>query len=65
MWLIAAEALVFAWPRTAMTGFVTLLALPILVLVCAHRALSEPHAVSAGIFTPVGIAAEAGRGFMA
>lgn len=48
-----------------MAKVVTGLALPIPVHVWAQRALTVPHTVSAGIFTPVGITAEAGWGLMA
>lgn len=65
VWLVAAEAFAFAGPRTEVAVVVTLLALPILVLVKVLRALVVPHAVSAGVFTPVGVAREAGGGLVA
>lgn len=60
VWLITAEAVIFVWPTTAMTEFVTLLALSFLIHVRVQRAITEPHTVSASIFTPVGVTAEAG-----
>lgn len=65
VWLVAAEAFAFAGPRTEMAVVVTLLALPILFLVKVLRALVVPHAVSAGVFTPGGVAREAGGGLVA
>lgn len=63
--LVAAEAFAFAGPRAEMAVAVTLLALAIVVLVKVLRALVVPHAVSAGVFTPFGVAREAGGGLVA
>lgn len=58
--LLAAEALVVGGPRAELAAVVTPLALAILVLVLARRALLEPDAVTAGVPPRTPGTAEAG-----